>query len=250
MSKRWNIKENKRIVSCKMPRDVREDIEMSGFYVSDIVKYSADESGVLELSHHTVFPMLRRRPNDTHASYQCDIPFVYLTVDGERAGEVVDEFSLDGTLRVRSHVGALDVERVCYPSCEHAATYEKITVTNGTGESVALGTSLPELVTAITSLIKGHGSLSLGNIIGANIFNLVLVSGAAITVSPFAIPEGATLFGNSASLVLDIPVMFAVMAIMTLPTIFRGKLARWQGISLLTIYVLYPVAQFVFVKAV
>ncbi len=142
MSKCWNIKENKRVLSCEMPRDVREDIEMSGFYVSDIVKYSADENGALEIVHHTVFPSLRRRPNDTHASYQCDIPFVYLTIDGERAGEVVDEFSLDGTLLVRSHVGTLEVERVCYPSCEHAATYEKITVTNGTGESVALGTSL------------------------------------------------------------------------------------------------------------
>ena len=54
---------------------------------------------------------------------------------------------------------------------------------------VALGTSLPELVTAITSLIKGHGSLSLGNIIGANLFNLVLVSGLAITIRPFSVPS-------------------------------------------------------------
>lgn len=108
---------------------------------------------------------------------------------------------------------------------------------------VALGTSLPELVTAVTALMKGHGALSLGNIIGANIFNLVLVSGAAITVSPFAIPEGATLFGHSASLLLDIPVAFAVMAIMTLPALFRGKLARWQGISLLLIYIAYTAMQ-------
>ena len=48
---------------------------------------------------------------------------------------------------------------------------------------VALGTSLPELVTAITSLAKGHGSLSLGNVIGANVFNLVLVSGMSIGVA-------------------------------------------------------------------
>ena len=47
---------------------------------------------------------------------------------------------------------------------------------------IALGTSLPELVTAITSLAKGHSSLSLGNIIGANLFNLVLVSGTAISM--------------------------------------------------------------------
>ena len=115
---------------------------------------------------------------------------------------------------------------------------------------VALGTSLPELVTAITSLMKGHGALSLGNIIGANIFNLVLVSGAAVTISPFTVPMTSQLFGANASLVLDIPVMLAVMAIMTVPTILRGKLQRWQGITLLAIYVAFTVMQFVFVKAV
>ena len=113
---------------------------------------------------------------------------------------------------------------------------------------VALGTSLPELVTAITSLLKGHGALSLGNIIGANIFNLVLVSGVAVTISPFEVPVTSTLFGANTSLVLDIPVMLAVMAIMTVPTILRGKLARWQGIALLSIYLAFTVMQFVFVK--
>ena len=115
---------------------------------------------------------------------------------------------------------------------------------------VALGTSLPELVTAITSLMKGHGALSLGNIIGANIFNLVLVSGVAVTISPFETPASSQLFGQNASLVLDVPVMFAVMAVMTLPAIFRGKLSRWQGILLLGIYVAFTVMQFVFVQTV
>ena len=49
---------------------------------------------------------------------------------------------------------------------------------------VALGTSLPELVTAITSLIKGHSDLSVGNVVGANVFNLVLVSGVSVTLAP------------------------------------------------------------------
>lgn len=91
---------------------------------------------------------------------------------------------------------------------------------------VALGTSLPEFVTAITSLVKGHGSLSLGNIIGANIFNLVLVSGTAITICPFALPSSDTIFGINSSLVLDIPVMLFVMAVLTIPTLFRQKLSR------------------------
>ena len=110
---------------------------------------------------------------------------------------------------------------------------------------VALGTSLPELVTAITALSKGHGALSLGNIIGANLFNLVLVSGMAITINPFAVPSGTTVAGLNASLVIDIPVMFAVMLIMTVPALIKGKLSRWQGIALLSIYAAFCTLQFV-----
>ncbi|MBR5570682.1 MAG: calcium/sodium antiporter [Oscillospiraceae bacterium] len=108
---------------------------------------------------------------------------------------------------------------------------------------VALCTSLPELVTAVTALMKGHGALSLGNIIGANIFNLVLVSGAAVTISPFEIPEGSKLFGYNTSQLFEIPVMVGVMALMTLPALAKGKLRRWQGASLLTVYGLFVALQ-------
>lgn len=112
---------------------------------------------------------------------------------------------------------------------------------------VALGTSLPELVTAITALRKGHGALSLGNIIGANIFNLVLVSGAAITINPFPVPGAATFFGLNTSFVFDIPLMFTVMGLMTIPTLFTGKLKRWQGVTLLALYAAYCTLQFVLI---
>ena len=110
---------------------------------------------------------------------------------------------------------------------------------------VALGTSLPELVTAITSLAKGHGALSLGNVIGANLFNLVLVSGVSVALAPFSIPAESVLFGHPASLVLDIPVMFAVMLLLTVPALIRGKLSRVQGVLLLCIYAAFCVLQFV-----
>ena len=109
---------------------------------------------------------------------------------------------------------------------------------------VALGTSLPELVTAITSLIKGHGALSLGNVIGANLFNLVLVSGLSVTLSPFQIPQSAVLLGHNASLVLDMPVMFSVMALLCVPALVKGRLYRSQGILLLIIYAAFCVIQF------
>ena len=111
---------------------------------------------------------------------------------------------------------------------------------------IALGTSLPEFVTAITSLLKGHSSLSLGNIIGANLFNLVFVSGMAITINPFSIPSEKLIAGQNASLVADIPVMFATMILMTLPALLTKKLRRWQGIILLLIYFSYIAFQFFF----
>ncbi|MBQ5951581.1 MAG: calcium/sodium antiporter [Lachnospiraceae bacterium] len=109
---------------------------------------------------------------------------------------------------------------------------------------VALGTSLPELVTAITSLIKGHSDLSLGNIIGANIFNLVLVSGVSVTLAPFAVPQSAVIAGHNASLVLEIPLMILIMLILTVPALVKGKLTRPQGILMLCIYAAFCVVQF------
>ena len=109
---------------------------------------------------------------------------------------------------------------------------------------VALGTSLPELVTTITSLKKGHASLGIGNVIGANVFNLVLVSGVAVTLAPFEVPVGKLLLGHNASLVLDIPLMLIVMLLLCVPALARKKLDRWQGIMLLCIYAAFCLFQF------
>lgn len=109
---------------------------------------------------------------------------------------------------------------------------------------VALGTSLPELVTAITSLMKGHGALSLGNVIGANLFNLVLVCGMSITLAPFKLPEGAVFLGRNSSLTLELPVMMLVMLLLTVPALKKGRLFKWQGITLLAIYAAFCVIQF------
>ncbi len=109
---------------------------------------------------------------------------------------------------------------------------------------VALGPSLPELVTTITSLKKGRASLGIGNVIGANVFNLVLVSGVAVTLAPFQVPVGNMLFGINSSLILDIPLMIAVMLLLCVPALTKKKLGRWQGIALLCIYAAFCLLQF------
>ena len=112
---------------------------------------------------------------------------------------------------------------------------------------VALGTSLPELVTTLTSLKKGRASLGVGNVIGANVFNLVLVSGVAVSLAPFEVPCQNFLLntGLNVSLVLEVPVMLGVMSLMTIPALLTKKLHRWQGVALLCIYAAFCVCQFV-----
>jgi cation:H+ antiporter len=129
--------------------------------------------------------------------------------------------------------GTIIAERLGVPSTVIALTF------------VALGTSLPELVTAVTSLIKGSGALSLGNIIGANMFNLVLVSGLSISLAPFDVPCDKLIGGINSSLVIDIPVMILVSCILIIPALIRGKMARIQGILMLAIYAAFCIFQFV-----
>ncbi len=110
---------------------------------------------------------------------------------------------------------------------------------------IALGTSLPELITAITALLKGHSDLSLGNVIGANLFNLVLVSGAASALSPFTLPLSRSLNGINASLLVDLPLMMLVMLITTIPAMVKERVYRLQGIILLVIYAAFCTYQFI-----
>lgn len=106
---------------------------------------------------------------------------------------------------------------------------------------ISLGTSLPELVTAITALVKGHAALSLGNIIGANFLNLTLVTGISALVGPFDLPVAKEIAGIPSSLIVDLPITLLVMLLLTLPTVLRAKVYRIQGILLLSVYVVFSI---------
>ncbi len=96
---------------------------------------------------------------------------------------------------------------------------------------IALGTSLPELATAVVAIVRGHGALSLGNIIGANFFNIALVLGLSATIAPIPAPV--------ASLAGDVRALFIPMLLLTLPTFIRGKTMRLQGVLLVGLYGFY-----------
>ncbi len=96
---------------------------------------------------------------------------------------------------------------------------------------VAIGTSLPELVTSVTAALKKESEIALGNIIGSNIFNIMFVLGISSTINPITI---------SSNIVIDIALMIMVtFVVMIFATTHKRKINRIEGSVLLTIYLAY-----------
>jgi len=114
------------------------------------------------------------------------------------------------------------------------------------GTIVALGTSLPELVIGVVSLLKGHKEILVGNVIGADILNVLFVVGASATAAPLPIldPEARV---PQIVLYVHLPAMLAILILFRV-FIFsaskRGKFRRWYGVPLLLLYVAYTVIQY------
>ena len=100
---------------------------------------------------------------------------------------------------------------------------------------VAIGTSLPELITTLTAIRKKESSMSIGNIVGANIIDLAMILPICSVVS-----DGKLTIAEQ-SYALDMPMCFAMTLIAVLPPLIKGKLYRWQGILMLALYAVYVV---------
>ncbi len=100
---------------------------------------------------------------------------------------------------------------------------------------VAVGTSLPELITTITAIAKKQSALSVGNILGANIMDLTLIMPLSALISGKSLPV------PSASAMIDLPACLLVGLIAVVPSMISSKFRRWQGVLLLAVYVVYLV---------
>ncbi|WIV11762.1 calcium/sodium antiporter [Proteiniborus sp. MB09-C3] len=98
---------------------------------------------------------------------------------------------------------------------------------------IAVGTSLPEFATAITALKKGHSNISIGNIIGANILNITMVTGISAFIAPLKILRQ--------NILLDFPIALLIMLTLVIPSFIKKKIYRAQSIILLVIYIGYVV---------
>lgn len=111
---------------------------------------------------------------------------------------------------------------------------------------IAIGTSLPELITAISSMLKGEQGISIGNILGANILNMLMVLGVSskigskgIVTSYQNIMLGTKIYNIPQTLYLDMPMSLLVMLILIVGGLFSKKIGRVLGVSLVASYIMY-----------
>jgi cation:H+ antiporter len=93
---------------------------------------------------------------------------------------------------------------------------------------IAIGTSLPELVTSVIAAYKGASAVALGNVLGSNIFNLLFIGGITAVIAPGTIPGEITNFG--------LPVLIAASTLLFIFAATGRKITRWEGAILLAIY--------------
>jgi cation:H+ antiporter len=98
---------------------------------------------------------------------------------------------------------------------------------------VAIGTSLPELATSVVAAFRRQSDLSVGNILGSNVFNLGLILGVSFLLRPSEVP--AVIVHR------DIPLLLAATAVVALPALRWGRVGRAHGVVLLLLYAAYMV---------
>jgi len=104
---------------------------------------------------------------------------------------------------------------------------------------ISIGTSLPELVTTITAIVKKQSDISVGNIIGANIMNLCVVIPSAALISRFKFLTEMVIDPSYVTMQLPMTVWLSCLAV--IPTLILQKTSRWQGILLFISYIAYLV---------
>lgn len=94
---------------------------------------------------------------------------------------------------------------------------------------VAVGTSLPELAASIAAALRGKSGLAIGNVVGSNIYNILLIGGATMSIAPVALPEGL--------LELQMPLLTASAVLLLALLWFASRIGRWLGAVLLAAFV-------------
>ncbi|MGD9224259.1 MAG: sodium:calcium antiporter [Desulfobacteraceae bacterium] len=128
--------------------------------------------------------------------------------------------------------------RILVPSASEIASRMGVPEDVIAATMVAFGTSLPELMTAIAAVRKGHPEITVGNVVGADVLNCLFVIGAAATAKPLAVPSNFFYFHFPAMLII----LWSFRVFISMNR--DGRFRRWQGIWLLSVYAVYVILQY------
>lgn len=179
------------------------------------------------------------------------VAYMYATyrwakIGGEQAldGEATDDSELMGIPGSLLQIGGglflvIMGARILVPSAAEIAVRFGVPQDVIAATMVALGTSLPELMTAVAAIKKGHPEIMVGNIVGADVLNCLFVTGAAASAKSLAIPPNFYMFHFPAMLLIlySFRVFIAMQG-------KKGYFHRWQGAWLLGIYIVYLISQY------
>jgi cation:H+ antiporter len=176
------------------------------------------------------------------------VAYLYVTYRWAKQGEGQDAAADDTTHELMSLgrawtmvVGGLFLvilgARVLVPAASEIAIRLSVPEDVIAATMVAFGTSLPELMTAIAAVRKGHPEITVGNIVGADVLNVLFVIGAAAAAAPLAIPANFYFFHFPAMLLI----LYSFRVFISMNTMVFH---RWQGVWLLSLYVIYIVLQY------
>ena len=173
------------------------------------------------------------------------VTYLWAKQSGDMAGDDEDDaaeefmsLGLSWLMVVGGLVMIIAAARVLVPSASEIAGRFGVPEDVIAATMVAFGTSLPELMTAIAAVRKGHPEITVGNIVGADVLNVLFVIGAAAAATPLAIPANFYYFHFPAMLII----LFSLRLFIS--TNKAGVFYRWQGAWLLTVYGVYVFLQY------
>ncbi len=166
------------------------------------------------------------------SAYENTVPDIFKVAENEQVNPKRD-LTIDFIKFALSSFAMVIGSRLLIDNGDELASYLGVTHRVISTTVIAIATSLPEMVTAITAFSKKQSTISMGNIVGANIIDLTLI----LPVS--AILSGGHLPFSREVVVIDILILLAVTVICIVPSLIKGKFMRWQGAVLLSVYGAY-----------
>ena len=164
------------------------------------------------------------------------VTYIILMIKGRDKTEIVEEVSNKRPMWLTIIIGLIGLGAIVYGGDLVVNSASAVALSLGMSENligltiVAIGTSLPELVTSVMAMKKGENDIAVGNVLGSNIFNMLLIIGSAAIINPMTVSMFA---------MIDLMFIIVTLLIFIALTYKKQEVNKWNGIIFIIIYVSY-----------